>query len=269
MIKLESVYKKRKSFELHDVSLSLDPGFIHIIVGRNGNGKSSLLKLIAGVIQADSGTISIQGMSVDKFKTEHTLSYMPDTFPFPMKGMVMDMMNKMADFKNFSTLNFKYYLQKFDIKITDDLKEMSDGQKQMLFFCLAMAKEADIYILDEPSRYIDLNNIKTFQAILQECIVDSKKTIVIATNSFEIFEPYADSVTLLDDGKVVLSLDSETLNSRVRFIKDSKLERMVSQDSLLWLNQQKDAGIIITDQIIGERVHGYFDVIQIMGGKYE
>ena len=76
-------------------------------------------------------------------------------------------------------------------------------------------------------------------------------------------------MTLLDDGKVVLSLDSETLNSRVRFIKDSKLERMVSQDSLLWLNQQKDAGIIITDQIIGERVHGYFDVIQIMGGKYE
>lgn len=265
MIRLDNVTKSRNNLVMSNLSLTLDQGYIHILAGKNGQGKSTLLKIISGILQTETGKVEIEGVDVDQFKRNKTLSYMADTFPYPMKGMILDQMNRMGMFKNFSSMNFKYFLEKFGLKTTLDLKELSEGNKQAVAFCFAMAKNADVYLLDEPSRYMDEGTLEIMQSILQECMLDEKKTIVIATNSFVDFERIADTLTYIDNGNLLFSIDTEVLNSGIRFIRNLDEVRLENVP-ILWMHSSNKCALVISNQPLGDPVLGFYEIIKIVGG---
>lgn len=265
MIEFRKILKRRNFLDLKIIDLNLESGYIHLINGKNSHGKSTLLKLIAGVIQPDEGEILINGLSVDDFKSQNVVSYMPDVFPLDSKGTIEDLMNHMNGFKKFATVDFRYYMSKFSISLNRNLKELSLGESKIVHLCLALSKIADIYLLDEPSLHMDREHLDIMQMILQEVITDESKYIIIATNNVADFINYADYLVYLKNGSVVLTADRESLMSEVRLIDKNTYESYGEDLYVLWKDERSRKYLVLSDDTLGDAVNGFVEILRIVG----
>lgn len=269
MILFRDIFKQRDSLNLKKINLMMEPGYIHLINGKNSHGKSTLLKLLAGIIQPDEGVISVNGMSVDEFKSKRVVSYMPDLLPLENIGTIEGLMDHMNGFKNFSTVDFKYYLNKFGIALQQDIKEISLGEKKIVHFCLALSKIADMYLLDEPSLHMDRDHLNTMQTILQEIITDATKYVLIATNNVADFMNYADYFIYMKQGSIILNIDRETLMTKVRLIDKTTFEMKRFPMNLLWKDDVKGKYLVESDdETLGTKVNGIVEILKIIGDFY-
>ena len=200
-------YKNNRG--LFSVSINLKKGDFCGLIGENGAGKSTLMRLIMGFIKPDSGRILIAGL--DPFKSQEEvkqyLSYVPGEINYPDLQKGNDFLKLQAELDpSFNKEKANYLINKLQLDITAYPKRMSKGMKQKMAIVNALAKDKDMYLLDEPTTGLDPLMREAFLKILEE-EKKNGKAIFMSSNTFEEVERVCDRVIYISEGKVVSDID--------------------------------------------------------------
>jgi ABC-2 type transport system ATP-binding protein len=168
MIKFINVYKKYlNKIVLNDISFTLENNSFTLLVGENGSGKSTILKLISKHIQKTSGKIDVDG----------SVAYLQEKYTLPRH---IDVKTYISFLESLYNVDLSYYVKYLDIpKIK--IRELSKGNLQKLGIISLVASKAEILLLDEPSEGMDSETKKKFLSILST-FKKEDKTIVISTH---------------------------------------------------------------------------------------
>ena len=192
------------------VNLKLEKGQVYAMLGPNGSGKTTWMKMAAGLIKPTSGQVLFQGEPVNIESRKH-VAYM-STEPYYYAWMsVKDVGNYYADFfEDFSRDRYQTLLQKMELTEEMKTKALSSGMMAKLKIAVTMARDAQVYMLDEPFNGIDLLARDEIRAsILQYATED--KLMLLSSHLVEEMEAIADRAVFIKEGKLVESVDLETM----------------------------------------------------------
>ena len=208
------ITKLNKSFgtvtALDDVSLELDKGQIVGLLGPNGSGKTTLIKLMNGLLTPDSGSILINGIQPGK-ETRKVVAYLPDRNALPDYMTTEQLMGLYADFfSDFNMVKAERMITDLGIDLKEQMKKMSKGTREKLQLCLVMARDAEVYLLDEPIGGVDP---ATRDYILRTIISNYNEdaVVIISTHLIADIESVLDDVIFLKEGKIVLHKAADTI----------------------------------------------------------
>lgn len=208
MIKVENLSKQfGKTEVLHQVNVSFAKGHIHGLIGRNGSGKTMLLKCICGFVPATSGTITVQGKVVGKDIDIpknigiiiETPGFLPGYSAYKNLKFLADISGK-ADKQTVKDAIKKVGL---DPELKRHVGKYSLGMRQRLGLAQAIMEDPDILLLDEPMNGLDNEGVEEMRKFLLE-LKEQGKTIIIASHSKEDIEVLCDTVSEMDKGRLEL-----------------------------------------------------------------
>lgn len=198
---LTKVYGKKQA--LNGIDLVIPEGKIIGLLGPNGSGKSTLIKLMNGLLEPTKGTLEIRGKKPG-VESKKIIAYLPERTYLNNWMRVRELLKFFADFyEDFNIERAKEMLENLKISMDQKIKTMSKGTKEKVQLILVMAREADLYILDEPIGGVDPAArdyiIKTIIKNYSE-----KSSILIATHLIQEIENICDEVIFLANGNIVL-----------------------------------------------------------------
>ena len=188
---------------LDDVTVSLEQGQIVGLLGPNGSGKTTLIKILNGLLQPESGSVTING-SAPGVETKKVVAYLPDRNALPDYMTASQLMDIYEDFfEDFDRAKAEAMVDDLGINRKQTMKKMSKGTKEKLQLCLVMARQAQVYLLDEPIGGVDP---ATRDYILRTIIsnYNENAVVLISTHLFSDVESVLDDVVFIKDGRVVL-----------------------------------------------------------------
>lgn len=204
MVEFNNVYKSYSNKEvLKGVNLNIPKGKIVGLLGPNGSGKTTMIKLMNNLLQADEGSIEIKGMK-PSIETKRIVSYLPEKTYLNDWMKVKDILGFFKDFyADFDMEKADQMIESLKIDKNEKLKTMSKGTKEKVQLILVMSRNADLYILDEPIGGVDPAArsyiLKTILANYNE-----NSTLLIATHLISEIENICDDVIFISNGEIVL-----------------------------------------------------------------
>lgn len=195
---------------LSEVDLTLERGQIIGLLGPNGSGKTTMIKLASGLLTPTSGEILISGTNPG-IETKKIVSYLPERTYLNDWMRVSDIICFFKDFySNFNADKAFEMLKRLDINPQDRLKTMSKGTKEKVQLILVMSREAELYLLDEPIGGVDP---AARDYILNTIIsnYNENATVVISTHLIADIEQVLDHVVFISSGKIALSLSVDEI----------------------------------------------------------
>lgn len=212
LVNIEQVtryYRARRGVE--DISLQLKQGEIVGLLGPNGCGKTTLIKLIMGLLQPDEGTIRLGGLAAGK--AHHLISYLPEN-TYLDKAMTMDQaMRIFQDFyQDFDEAKARRMLVEFGLEADRQLSAMSKGMQEKAQLALVMSRNVPLYVLDEPMSGIDPASRQTIlEGILEN--YNPGSTLLLSTHLISDVEMLFDRVIFMDEGRIRLDREVEELRA--------------------------------------------------------
>ena len=214
LVKCENVSKKfGNKVILENINLTIPRGRIVGLLGRNGTGKSTLIKLINDLLTLDEGKILINGKNVG-IESKTAISYLPER-TYLDKSMTVDkVINYFEDFYiDFDSKKARKLLKDLGLDTTQKLSKMSKGMQEKVQLVLVMSRKTDLYILDEPLGGVDP---ATRDYILDTILTNFNEgaSIIISTHLISDIEKILDEVIFIDKGKIILQEDADTLRNK-------------------------------------------------------
>lgn len=194
---LTKTYGKKTAVQ--DISLTLEPGFVYAMLGPNGSGKTTWMKMAAGLVKPDSGEILYNGSPVG-VESKKEVAYM-STEPYFYSWMTAKDIGKYYEdfFDDFSMDTYRQMLSRMEL--TEDMKaqKMSSGMMAKLKIAVTMSRKAKVYLLDEPLNGIDLlARDEIMRSILEAMAPDV--TLVVSSHLLEELEKVTDAAIFMKDG---------------------------------------------------------------------
>ncbi|MCL2426765.1 MAG: ABC transporter ATP-binding protein [Oscillospiraceae bacterium] len=195
---------------LRDVNFAIEPGRIVGLLGPNGSGKTTLIKIATGLLTATSGSIKIDDMSPGK-ETKAIVSYLPEATYLNDWMKVSQLVNFFDDFyADFDREKANEMLRNLNIDDKESLKSLSKGTKEKVQLILVMARNAKLYLLDEPIGGVDpASRDYILNTIIKN--YNPEASVVISTHLISDIEQVLDDVVFLKDGQIVLSTTVDDL----------------------------------------------------------
>ncbi len=202
-----------KTVALCNVDLKVESGGVVGLLGPNGSGKSTLIKLAMGMLQPTSGAILIDGKAPCA-ATKAVTAYLPDTNFLADWMKVSQAVAYVKDFfPDFREEKAKEMLERLGIRLDSRIKSLSKGNKEKVGLILTMAREAKLYILDEPIAGVD----PAARDFILDVVMRNKpkdSTIFLCTHLIADIEPILTHAIFLNRGLVVLDEDADALRER-------------------------------------------------------
>lgn len=198
------VYKKYgKKQVLEEFNLNIPKGKIVGLLGPNGSGKTTMIKLLNGLTQCDKGNVFINGLK-PSVKTKEIVSYLPDRNYLNEDMTVKELLKLFSDFyKDFDINKAKEMIKNLNLEENEKIKSMSKGTKEKVGLILVMSRNAKLYILDEPIGGVDpASRAYIIKTILKNFNEDS--TLLIATHLINEIENICDEVIIISKGEILL-----------------------------------------------------------------
>jgi len=210
---------------LKDINLTISKGKIIGLLGKNGTGKSTLIKLINDLLTPSSGSILINGKEVG-VDSKKIISYLPER-TYLDKSMTVDSVVKYFEdfYDNFDSKKAYKLLKNLDLDIKQKLSKMSKGMQEKVQLVLVMSRKADLYILDEPLGGVDP---ATRDYILDTILTNFNEgaSVIISTHLISDIERILDEVIFIDKGKIILQSNSDELRKKENGSIDEIFRRM-------------------------------------------
>ena len=210
-IEIENLTKKFGELAaLDNVSISLEKGQIVGLLGPNGSGKTTLIKILNGLLTPTGGSAKINGLEPG-VGTKKVVAYLPDRNALPDYMTTDQLMDLYGDFfADFNRQKAEAMVDDLGIDRKQQMKKMSKGTKEKLQLCLVMAREAEVYLLDEPIGGVDP---ATRDYILKTIISNYNEdaVVIISTHLIADIESVLDDVIFLKKGKVELHKSAEEI----------------------------------------------------------
>ncbi|WP_279062970.1 ABC transporter ATP-binding protein [Dermabacter hominis] len=187
---------------LDSVDLDVEPGSIVGLIGENGCGKSTFLKAVAGLVRLDSGEVRVCGELVGP-RSKSMVSYLPDRSALPARFTVESCMRVFGQvFADFDEAKARAILKNFGIEPTRRLHELSKGQQEKAHIALAMARDARLFLLDEPISGVDpLSREQTLREVIAALGDDC--SLLITSHMVQDLELIVDRALLMRRGQIV------------------------------------------------------------------
>lgn len=214
VLEIKNVHKKYLSHSvLEGVGFSIPRGKIVGLLGPNGCGKTTILKLISGLLQLDEGEIRINGICPGQ-QTKSMISYLPERSCLNDWMKISDILNLFSDFyADFDRKRAEQMLTDLKISKEEKLKTMSKGTKEKVQLILVMSRRASLYLLDEPIGGVDP---ATREYILHTILknFDENSSILITTHLIQDVETIFDQVLFLNQGKIVIDGEVDEIREK-------------------------------------------------------
>lgn len=201
-----------RTLALGDVSFTLEEGRIVGLLGPNGSGKTTFIKLCNGLLTPSSGELRICGYAPGK-ESKALVSYLPDRPYLPNWMDVTQALDMYEDFyADFDRKRALEMLAHLGIVEKQRIRQMSKGTKEKVQLILVMSRAAKLYLLDEPIGGVDP---ATRDYILKTIITnyEPQSTVVISTHLIADVEQALDQVIFIDHGRIVLQSDTDLIRA--------------------------------------------------------
>ncbi len=210
---------------LKDINLTIPKGRIIGLLGKNGTGKTTLIKLINDLLTPTSGEILVNGKRVG-VESKKVISYLPERTYLDKSMTVDQVIAYFEDFyKDFSKTKARKLLKDLDLDTTQKLSKMSKGMQEKVQLVLVMSRKADLYILDEPLGGVDpATRDYILDTILNNFNEDA--SVIISTHLIADIERILDEVIFIDKGKIILQSDADELRKKEKESIDEIFRRM-------------------------------------------
>ncbi len=187
---------------VNQVPLSLEAGLVYAMLGPNGSGKTTWMKMAAGLVKPTSGEILYQGNPVG-VQSKREIAYM-STEPYFYSWMSVADVGKYYEdfFRDFSMEKYNEMISRMELTGDMKAKKLSSGMMAKLKIAVTMAREAKIYLLDEPLNGIDILAREQIMKTILEAIAPDV-TLVISSHLVDELERVADAAIFMKDGQLV------------------------------------------------------------------
>ena len=222
-INIEKNYGNKKV--LKDINLKITKGKIVGLLGKNGTGKSTLIKLINDLLTPTNGKILINGKEIG-IESKNIISYLPERTYLDKSMTVQEAIKFFENFyDNFNSTKARKLLKDLDLDPNQRLSKMSKGMQEKVQLILVMSREAELYILDEPLGGVDP---ATRDYILDTILTNfsENSSIIISTHLIQDIERILDEVIFIHEGKIILTSDTDTLRQKENAGIDEIFRRM-------------------------------------------
>ena len=206
-----------KSFDnkkiLDDINLIIPRGKIIGLLGKNGTGKTTLIKLMNDLLIPTSGEILING-NKPGIESKNIISYLPERTYLDKSMKISQVINYFEEFyNNFNKERAIKLLKDLNLELNQKISHMSKGMQEKLQLVLVMSRDAQLYILDEPLGGVDP---ATRDYILDTILTNFNKgaSVIISTHLIDDIERILDEVIFIDNGKIFLTSSADELRSK-------------------------------------------------------
>lgn len=222
---------------LKDVNVSLESGKILGLVGINGAGKSTFLRLISGVYEIQSGSVLYDGNKPSLAKTREDIFLLPDDPYFTKQTNTKTLFNLYATmYPNIDKQVYEDILERFNLPRKKSLKNFSKGMRRQTYIALAFAVAPKYLLLDEAFDGLDPLARKFFKEKIRELVEKKDTTVIISSHSLRELEDFCDEYTMIDEMHVVNSgamLERATSYCKFQMaFKDEPTEDMFKFDDM-------------------------------------
>ena len=198
---------------VENISFKVERGDVYGFLGPNGAGKTTTIRMIMGIIQPDSGSIHLNGETINS-KGRKNLGYLPEDRGLYQKQKLKEILIYFGMLRGLSSLEAKkrtsMWLERFELgnQGTRKVEELSKGNQQKIQFIISLLHDPDLIILDEPFTGLDPLNQLLLKEIMEEKQKEGK-TIIFSTHQMEQVERLCNNICLIDKGELIVegSLD--------------------------------------------------------------
>ena len=198
---------------LMDVSLNIQPGRIIGLLGPNGSGKTTIIKLINGLLQPSLGNIYIHGQ-LPSPASKKVVSYLPDTTYLSENIKISDAISYFQDFySDFNVQRAYQLLNDLHLHLNQKLNSLSKGNKEKVQLILVMSREADLYVLDEPIGGVD----PAARDYILRTIIQNRRpnsSVLISTHLIADIEQVLDEAIFINQGRILLHENTTVLRNQ-------------------------------------------------------
>jgi ABC-2 type transport system ATP-binding protein len=209
---------------LKDINLKIPKGKIIGLLGKNGTGKTTLIKLMNDLLTPTSGEILINGKNPG-IESKEIISYLPEKTYLDREMKVKDAIKYFQDFyKNFDAQKAEKLLKDLDLDINTKISKMSKGMQEKLQLILVMSRNAQLYILDEPLGGVDP---ATRDYILDTILSNfcEGASVIISTHLIADIERILDEVIFIDKGQIIVTSSADELRNKENLSIDEIFRR--------------------------------------------
>ena len=239
---LEFSYSKQSKL-LSNLSLQLEAGRIHGLLGKNGEGKSTLLKLISGLVFPKQGSVEVMGFTPQLRKPEmlQEIFFLPEELPHITLSIENYEKIYAPFYPNFSTEKFNEYLKEFDVDNKKAmLNKLSHGQKKKVMIAFGLATNTKLLLMDEPTNGLDIPSKGQFRRMVAAGI-DENRCLIISTHQVHDLDSLIDNIIVMEKHEIVFNQSIESITEKLYFCvadrNDKNEDVIYSEDTLRGLYQ--------------------------------
>ncbi len=202
VLKAEHLTKYYGAFPaLRNLEIEIERGQIVGLLGPNGSGKTTFIKIAAGLLTPSAGAVSVSGENIGT-KTKAKVSYLPERPYFPSWMTAAECIGVFKDFyEDFDSMLAARMLSDLEVPLDKKMKELSKGMKEKVQLVLVMARRADLYLLDEPIAGVD----PVARDYILDTIIkayDRKSTVIISTHLITDIQSAIDRFVFIKNGRI-------------------------------------------------------------------
>lgn len=245
ILEVSGLGKRMDKFALTDVSFAIPRGYIMGFVGQNGAGKTTTIKCIMDFLAYDQGSIRLFGEDNRKnpVALRNRIGYVSEE-PYYYEEMTVAWTGRFVGsfYKGHDPEWFLTLLKRFQVDPVKKVKELSRGMKVKLSLALALAHRPELLILDEPTSGLDPVVRSELLDLFQEVIQDEKCAVFFSSHISSDIEKIADYITIINEGRIVLSTDKHTLLDEWKLFKADSHFRHPQLDAMLSGRKENEFG---------------------------
>ncbi|MEE9411817.1 MAG: ABC transporter ATP-binding protein [Methylococcales bacterium] len=258
MLKAQQLSRQYGSFTaVNNVSFEIDDKQVIGLLGHNGAGKTTIMKMMTGFLEPSSGVISIDDIDVNqqRVETQKRVGYLPENCPLYPEMTVIDFLLYTAQLRNMHVGQAQGAVQAaivrtdLRVKASQQIHTLSRGYRQRVGVAQAILAEPEILILDEPTNGLDPSQIENMRELVRELAQTS--TVIISTHVLQEVSAVCDRVLILKQGELALDSRLEEIQQGERLLITVDKQPQQVESELL-LNQ-----VIEAVEYLGEERSGY------------
>lgn len=236
LLKVEHLAKTYPKFKLQDINFSLPEGQIMGLIGKNGAGKSTILKSMLNLVNTDSGTVYFFGQNIkeNELEIKKQIGVVLGGVDFYQQKKISTLAKVTSRFyDNWDQVAFEHFLKEFEIDLTKTPKELSAGMKVKLMIALALSHDAKLFIFDEPTSGLDPVSRDDLLNLFKELVATGKRSILFSTHITSDIEKCADSISYIKNGELLESADKETFMDSFAYLKEPTDQKPLTLEEIM------------------------------------
>ena len=213
---------------LSNISLTMGEGHIHGLLGCNGIGKTTLLKLVCGIMRPQSGEVRVDGVNPAERRASmfSDMMIIPEEFDLPNISLERYAAITSPFYPNFDKGQMFHYCEELHVNPAERLHSMSMGQRKKAYIAFALACNVKMLLMDEPTNGLDIPSKSVFRRLLAGYI-DEQRMVVISTHQVADVDQLLDSIVILDEQGVVLNATTSEICRKLSFGKADDQDKVI------------------------------------------